>query len=180
MSRKHRERKKAEAEASGSPATKSPADVKALRRRRNRRFLFLGVVALSFPILEVIAYQFRTITITIVNRTREPLQRLKVSYDGGAFDADEVKPDGVLTRVIRPDFSFKGDHALTYQMSIRFASGTGFMSQIGRVGSLDFSATEIYTVVAQPPDGHIQLQHTTRPGFPLSLVRDVAEKLGLH
>ena len=81
--------------------------------------------------------------------------------------------------MVRPDFSFKGDSLLTYPVTIRFAIGTGFNSQIGRAGALDFSATEIYTVVKTPTEG-IQIQHTTRPGFPLSLVRDLTERLGIR
>lgn len=181
MSRKHRERKqKTEAGAKGESKPGSPAVVEALKRRRNKRLLFIGLIGLSFPIIEVIAYQFRTITISLVNRTSEPLKGVAVTYAGGSFDAEEIKPNDVLTRVIRPDFSFNGDNFLTYPLSIRFAVGSGFNRQMGRVGALDFSATENYTVVSQPPDGQIQIQHTTRPGFPLSLVRDLMERLGVQ
>jgi hypothetical protein len=181
MSKKSQERRKARAEAKekGQPEPASPAVLEALRRRRNRRLLFVGVIGLSFPILELIAYQYRTITISLVNKTDEPIKRLKVNYGNGEFDAEEVKPGATFSRVVRPDFSFTGNQLLTYPVTIRFAVGDGFSSQIGRAGTLDFSATEIYTVVKTPTEG-IQIQHTNRPGFPLSLVRDFVERLGLR
>ena len=181
MSRKWRERRQQSVEAKGSTPAKPSATTDALRRRRNRRFLFVGLLALSFPILEVIAYQFRAITITLVNRSELAIKGITVTYSGGAFDVPELKPRGSLTRLIRPDFTFKfkGDQFSTYNLTIRYATEDGnSYGQIGRAGALDYSAREIYTFTQTPPNGRVQLQHTTRLGFPLSLVRDLMDRLG--
>ena len=137
----------------------------ALRRRRNRRFLFVGLIGLSFPILEVIAYQFRVITITFDNRSDGPITKLKVTYPGGSFEESEVKPGGEVTRVTRPDYTFKGEQFSTYSMTIRYAAEDGLHSQIGRAGALDYSAQEIYTITQTPPEGRLQLEHTTLAGI---------------
>jgi hypothetical protein len=184
MSKKSRERRKARLEAKaqgkGKPEPTSPATLEALKRRRNRRFLFVGLIGLSFPILELIAYQFRTITISVINKSDMPIKKLKVTYAGGDFADDELKPGQAITRVVRPDFSFTSNQFSTYPLTIRFSAGSGFNSQIGRAGALDFSATEIYTIVNLPDNSGVQIQHTTRAGFPLSLVRDVLERLGFR
>ena len=60
--------------AQGQPEPVPARDRDALRKRRNRRFLVLGLIALSFPILEVIAYRFRAITLIVENRTKRPDQ----------------------------------------------------------------------------------------------------------
>jgi hypothetical protein len=178
MSRKWRERKQEIAEGKEGKPAKSAATSEALRRRRNRRFLYIALLGISFPILEVIAYRFRAITITMVNRSDLMIKGIKVTYSGGAFDAPELKPGASLTRLVRPDFTFKGEHFSTYAMTIRYIpENAGIMGHLGRAGALDYSAQEIYTFT-KAPEGLIQLQHTTRPGFPLSLVRDLMERLG--
>jgi hypothetical protein len=179
MSRKWKERRKERLEGKDAVPAKSSATLAILRRRRNKRFLFVGILAISFPILEVIAYQFRAITITMVNRSEVAIKGIKFTYSGGAFDVAELKPGGSLTRLIRPDFSFNKNQFSTYTLSIRFTSENGqIIGQMGRAGALDYSAQEVYTIVQAPPNGEIQVQHATRPGFPLSLVRDLMERLG--
>jgi hypothetical protein len=174
MSKKSRERRKAEAE--GTPA----ASIEARRSRRNRRLIFVGLIGLSFPIFEFIAYRFRTITISIVNQTGQAVRSIKVTYAGGAFDSAELKPGASLNRVIRPDFSFTSSQFSTYPLSIRLSTEDGqIFGQTGRAGALDYSAQEIFTVALLPPEGRVQIQHTTRPGFPLGLIRDILERLGI-
>ncbi len=180
MSRKSQERRKARLEAEKLPRPKAPPE--AVRRRRNRRLLFVALLGLSFPILEAVAYRFRAITITLVNRSETPIRGLKVTYSGGSFDTPEIKPGGSTSQLTRPDFSFQGDQFASYALSIRFAAEGGkIFGQIGRAGTIDFSATEVYTVIPIPREGlmELQLQHTTRPGFPLSLIRDLMERMGL-
>lgn len=185
MSRKSKKRKqerepsKAKAKVQGDAKPKLTAE--ELRRRRNRRYLVVGLLAISFPILEVIAYQFRTITLTIVNRSDVLVKSIKFNYSGGNFEVPELKPGGSATRVIRPDYSFnlKGDGFSTYTQAIRLTSEDGqIIAQMGRAGGVDFSATEVFTIISTPPKGQLELQHTSRPGFPLSLVRDLMERLG--
>jgi hypothetical protein len=178
MSRKSKERRKEKTRGGDSPEARPSTTPEALRHRRNRRFLFVGLIALTFPILEVVAYQFRAITITFVNSSNLTVKGIKVTYSGGAFDAPELKPGASLTRRIRPDYSFKGEQFSTYSLAIRFAAEDGLHSQLGRAGALDYSAQEIYTITQTPPESRLQLEHTTRPGFPLSLVRDLMERLG--
>jgi hypothetical protein len=179
MSRKWRERREQRLQGKAPAPVKSAATIEALRRRRNRRFLFVGLIGISFPILEAIAYQFRTVTISMVNRSDLLVKRIKLTYAGGEIDVPELKPGGSFSRLIRPNYTFKFDQFSTYPMSIRFATEDGqIIGQMGRAGTLDYSPTELYTIVQTPPEGRIQLQHNTRPGFPLSLVRNLMERLG--
>ncbi len=181
MSRKSKERNKKEKVGRKAVDEATPARTpEALRRRRNRRFLFVGLIGLCFPILEVIAYQFRAITITFINRSELAIKGIKVTYTGGEFEVPALKPGASQTRLIRPDFSFtqKGDQFSTYELTIQYAAEKGSLfRQRGRAGTLDYSAQEIYTIT-QTPEGGLQLQHTNRPGFPLSLIRDLMERLG--
>jgi hypothetical protein len=166
--------------AEGKPEPPSQSMVDALKRRRNRRLIFLGLLMLSFPILEVIAYRFRAITMTIDNRSNLPVTNLKVTYPGGSFEVPELKPGGDVTRVTRPDFTFKGDEFSTYRLTIQFTTADGgVFRQMGRTGALDYSATERYIIEALPTNGQVQLKHTTSPGFPLGAIRDILKGLGI-
>jgi hypothetical protein len=165
--------------AEGKPEPTPQSMVDALKRRRNRRLIFVGLVGLSFPILEVIAYRFRAITMTIDNRTVGPITDLKVTFPGGSLDEPEIKPGGEVTRVTRPDFTFSGKEFSTYPLTIRFTTADGgVIREMVRAGALDYSATEKYTIQMVPPDGHIQLKHATSPGFPLSVIRDLLARMG--
>jgi hypothetical protein len=162
------------------PETTPTATVEALKRRRNRRLLFVGLIALSVPILEGIAYRFRAITMVVDNRTDGPITRLKVTYPGGSIEEPEIKPGGVVSRVICPDFSFHGSAFSTYRLTIQFSSANGaVIKQIGRAGALDYSATEKYVIETTPPDGQVQIHHKTSPGFPLGTVGDLLAGLGI-
>ncbi len=181
MARKQRERYKDRVKAEAKDVEAKPSlTPEALRKRRNRRFLFLGIVAISFPILELIAYQFRAITITISNRSDERITGIRMIYTGGEFTAPELKPGGSTTRVVRPDFTFKGDHFATYLGIVSFTTADGARRSLTtRLGSIDFSATERYTFEAGPPNEPVLLKHSTSPGFPLSTIRDLLARLGI-
>lgn len=174
-----KDRPKARAKLEGAEAEALKASVAAFRKRRNRRYLFLGLIALSFPLIEAIAYQYRAIEITVVNNFREPITRVKVVYPGGQFEEAEIKPEDSITRTIRPDFTFKSQDFSTYKLDIRFFTAGGFFHQYSKAGTIDYSAREIYTVVPSPPAGQADLQHVTKPGFPLGTVREVLKRLGL-
>ena len=177
MSRKWKERK-AQVLAAKSATTK-PGPSAEVRRRRNRRFMTVGLLAIALPIVELIAYQFRAITISLVNRSEVLIKGVKVTYPGGEIEASDLKPGGSVNRVIRPRFSFQGAPFSTYALTIRYTPENGQVNgYLGRVGTIDYSATEMYTFTQSPPAGEIQLQHASRPGFPLSLVRDLMERLG--
>jgi hypothetical protein len=179
MAKKARERFKDRNKPQDESGAKPATSVEAVKRRRNRRLLIVGLIGLSFPILEVIAYQFRTITVTVSNRSDRLLAKLKVTYAGGSFEAGDLKPGGSITRVIRPDFSFKGADFATYPIELQFATGNGIIRQAGRIGTIDFSAHETFTVEPSPLEVPMQVKHSTSPGFPLSLVRDLLERLGI-
>jgi hypothetical protein len=176
MSRKSRERRKAKEEAKDSTPSTTPNVVK---RRRRRRLIFVALIGISFPILELIAYQFRVITVTIINRSNQPITDLLVSYSGGSFDAPELKAGGSITRLIRPDFNFKGERFATYLFEIHFKHANGIGRQKMWPGTIDFSAQETYTVEPMPLEGGVQVKHTTTPGFPLSVVRNLLDRLGI-
>ena len=179
MSRKSRERRKAREEGRNPTPAETASAAAAVKRRRNRRLIFVALIGISFPILELIAYQFRAITVTVSNRSKQPVTKVKVTYPGGEFDAPELKPGGSITRVIRPDFSFQGSNFATYLLEVHLATANGIIRQRGRVGTIDFSAHETYIIEPAPLDPPIQIRHTTSPGFPLSLIRDLLERLGI-
>ena len=176
MSRKSRERQKARQDDQGS--TPSPT-AEAVKRRRNRRLIFVALIGISFPILELVAYQFRAITVTIINRSKQPITNLEVIYAGGSFDAPELKPGGSITRLIRPDFNFKGDRFATYHFEMHFTRANVNNRQFMWPGTIDFSAQETYTIEPAPLETTAQVKHTTSPGFPLSVIRNLLERLGI-
>jgi hypothetical protein len=177
MPKKSRERYKNKAKE--NTEAKPLMTVEDLKRRRYRRLMFVGLIGLSFPVFEFIAYQFRAITITITNRADLMINKVQVTYDGGTFETLALKPGGSFTRVIRPNFTFTNKQFSTYAFTIRLNAENGMISQMGRAGAIDYSAKEIYTIQALPPDGRLQLQHTTRLGYPMALVRDLLERLGV-
>jgi hypothetical protein len=179
MAKKSRERYKDRNQPAADPNAKPAPTLQALKRRRYKRLLFVGLLGLLFPLFEFVAYQYRAITISITNKTDEVVRSVKVTYDGGAFEIAELRPGGVDVRVIRPNYNFGSTHFGTYLMKISFLVDKGYNSQMGRAGAIDFSANELYTIEAIPPNNQFQLKHTTRPGFPLSLVRDLMERLGM-
>jgi hypothetical protein len=178
---RYKDRFKTETGAVTPTEIKPQTSREILKRRRNKRFLFVAIVGICFPIFELIAYQFRAITISFANRSELVVRSIKVTYDGGAFQLPEIKPGGVAVKVIRPNFNFslKSHQFSTYKMRISLSAENGsIIGQMGDAGALDFSATELYTINSVPPKNDIQLQHTTRAGFPLGLVRDLMERLG--
>ncbi len=172
--------KKSRRKAEASPKPEPPAAVEALKRRRNRRLMFVGLIALSFPLLEGIAYRFRAITMTIENRSNGPITGVKLTYSGGSIEEAEIKPGGSITRVTRPDFTFSGPEFSTYRLAIQFTTADGAMiRQSGRAGALDYSAHEKYLVEMVPVEGQVQIKHATSPGFPLGTIREILTGLGI-
>ena len=175
--RNQRRKLAAEAAAAGQPAKLTPGEV--FRRRRNKRLILVGVVAVGLPLLEVIAYQFRSIFIVVVNRSDEVVTDVKFTYPGGSFEAKELKAGGELTKVIRPNFSFTRDEFSTYRATISFVTGRGAVIRqpFGRYGTVDYSARETFAIQAVDASGIPGLKHSTYPGFPLGTVRDLLTKL---
>ncbi len=162
-----------------TPRADPAATAAAWKRRRNRRLIVLGLIALSFPIVEVVAYRYRAITVTVANRTSRPMIGLKVTYTGGSFGVDAIEAGGSVTRVIVPDYTFRGSEFSTYRTTIEFSTPGGFCRQTGRAGTLDYSAHETYTLQLAPPEGPVELKHTTFPGFPLGTIRELLQRLGI-
>ncbi len=179
LSRNQR-RKQARAEAEAlAPAQPTAGEI--IRRRRNRRFLFVAVVVVALPVLEVISYQYRAITIVIANKAEVPLTRLKVTYPGGLFEAPELKAGASVTHVARPNFTFTREKFSMYELFLTFTTpDKGSIRQFARTGSIDYSARETYTVEPDPQDGKLVIKHTTDPGFPLSAIRDLFRSLGVR
>ena len=179
MSKRTR-REKTEKKAGETGKTSSTSAVETIRRRRNKRLLMVGAIAILMPLFELVAYQFRATTITFVNSSTEPIKGLKLTYPGGAFDAPEIKAGARLTHVIRPNYTFHRDDFSTYRLMVSFATPDGgFYRQTDRIGSLDYSARETFTLFLTPPKGAIELKHTTTPGFPLGTIRDLLASMGI-
>ncbi len=171
-------RKPPEVTHPGEPSGLTPGQM--VRRRRNRRMLFLLVVAVTLPLLEVLAYRYRSILITVVNRSEAVVTKVKVSYPGGSFEAKELKPGGELTQLARPIYTFTSDEFSTYRTMITFSTADGgFIRQNGRTGTIDYSARETYSIQPEPATGSVGIKHTTSPGFPLGAIRDLLTKLGI-
>ena len=175
---RNQRRKQAEAAAPAAP-TATPGEV--VRRRRNRRMIFLGLIAVLLPLLEVAAYRFRSILIVVVNDSDEVVTNVKVSYPGGSFAAQELKPGAELTELARPDFTFTSAAFSTYLTQISFSSADGGLTRLaGRTGTVDYSARETFALRNDGPNGVMEIKHTTHPGFPLGAIRDLLTKLGVH
>jgi len=174
------ERRKASKAAAAKDAPTGPTPVEIVRRRRNRRMIFLGVVAVMSPLLEVVAYRYRSILITVANRSDEVVTNIKVTYPGGSFEAKELKPGGELTQLARPTYTFSKDEFSTYRTIISFSTADGSsIRQNGRTGTIDYSARETYTIQTEGANGTMGIKHTTSPGIPLGTIRDLLAKLGL-
>jgi hypothetical protein len=152
----------------------------AIRRRRNKRLLVIGGIALTFPLFELVAFQFRTITISVENQTGNVIKDVRVTYSGGDFSSPEIKPGGSLTRVVRPEFSFKSGEFSTYRLTLQVRSiENGLFRQFSRVSTLDYSGSEIYRVSTEPEGGQLQIKHATLPGFPLGTIRTLLQRMGV-
>ena len=181
MSQKHRLAKKARAESKDQPKDKAGPSATALilRKRRNKRLMILGAMALVIPVLEVIAYHYRAITITIVNKSPAPLTALKFTYPGGDFAAAEIRPEESISRVIRPDFSFSRADFSTYRPGLVFQTPDAHYRQFFKISTLDYSCTENFAITPSPETGRAEVKQRTSPGFPLSAIRDLLARLGI-
>ena len=150
LSRSQRRRAAREAAQALEPAQLTP--VQMVRRRRNRRMIFLGIIAVALPLLEVAAYRFRSIMIIVNNQSDEIVTNVKVTYPGGSFEAKELKPGGQLTEVTRPNFTFTKDAFSTYLTEVMISTGTGRNRLITRTGTVDYSARETYSIQSEGPD----------------------------
>jgi len=172
-------RKQAKAATEAKPGT-TPMPGDLVRRRRNRRMIFLAVVAVLLPLLEVAAYQFRAILIVVSNDSNEVVTDMKVTYPGGSFEAKELKPGAERTELTRPNFTFTSAEFSTYRTTITLTTADGGRTrQAGRTGTVDYSARETFSIRNVGPSGATEIKHTTHPGFPLGTIRDLLTKLGV-
>lgn len=172
-------RKRLEAATAATSAPSTATEI--VRRRRNRRMIFLGVVAVSLPLLEVLAYRYRSIQITVANRSDEVVTNIKVTYPGGSFEAKELKPGAELSELTRPLYTFTKDEFSTYRTVITFSTADGgVIRQNGRTGTVDYSARETFTIQNEGANAVMDIKHTTSPGIPLGTIRDLLTKLGMR
>jgi hypothetical protein len=65
-------------------------------------------------------------------------------------------------------------------MTVQFTTEKGDRRrQLGRIGSIDFSAHEQYSIESGAPGEPVVLKHSTSPGFPLSTIRGILSRLGI-
>ena len=169
---------KAEAEAQ-APA--QPTAKEIIRRRRNRRFLFVAAVAVALPALEVLSYRYRAITIVVRNNADVPVTKIKLTYPGGSFEAPELKAGAEVAHVARPDFTFTRNEFSMYLLFLSFATpDKGSVRQFSRIGGVDYSARETFAIEPDGPEQKLVIKHTTAPGFPLGTIRDLFRSLGVR
>ena len=169
------------ARAAQQTETASPTPVEVIRRRWVRRFLLLAAIVVALPLLEVIAYQYRGILITVVNHSEAVVTDVKFTYSGGSFEAKQLKPGAEITHLARPDFSFGRGNFSTYASRISIVAPAGrFKLDLPRTGTVDYSAQETYAIEGEGVPGALRFQHSTRPGFPLGTIRDLLSKLGIR
>ena len=135
---------------------------------------------MALPLLEVLAYRFRSILITVANRSDEAITDIKFRYPGGSFEIKELKPGGEMTHAARPDFTFTRDRFSTYttRVSAHAPSGAFTLNEL-RVGTIDYSARETYTIEPNETGKSLKFRHSTYPGFPLGAIRDLLARLGV-
>lgn len=158
-----------------------PSPAAVVRRRRTKRLIFLAVVAVLIPVVEVVAYQFRSILLVVRNGTERSISEVTATYPGGKVELGEIKPGGEATRSIRPnyEFSLRRNVFSSYPFSLRVRTADGGISHYsGREGTIDYSAQEVFVVGDESAQGLIGIRHTTRPGFPLGAIRDLMHRLG--
>lgn len=159
-------------------------DTEALRRRRRRRWIFILSILAAAPAVEAIAYHWRAISITVVNRSNGPIRALRVEYPGGSFEQAELDAGGAVTHLVRPNYSFSMANFSSYRTLIRFEGVGGVLfRQYVPIASLDYTAHETYTARPGPPGPQslpITLDHTTEPGFPLGEIRSLFRRLGIR
>ena len=174
------ERRKLARATAAPDVSLTPTAGEVIRRRRNRRMLFLGLVAVLLPTLEVVAYQFRSILIVVANRSDQVVTNVKVTYPGGEMEAKEIKPGGELTHVARPDYSFTKQDFSSYRVNVSASTATGAFRLIEpKVGTVDYSARETFAIQPEGENGPLTIKHTTYPGFPLGPIRDLLTQLGV-
>lgn len=160
----------------GKPPELTPAEV--VRRRRRRRLVFLGALAVLIPLLEVVAYQFRSIQFVVVNRSDAIVHDVKLTYPGGSFEAAELKAGSTATHAGRPEYAFRSGNFSTYWATISVKTpDNGFIRLSGRIGTVDYSARETYTIQPDEANQQLVIKHTTHPGFPLGTIRDLVDGL---
>ena len=169
------------AEAARARANPAPTPGEIVRQRRKRRLIFLAAAAIAFPLLEVVAYRYRSILIIVTNASDEVVTNVKFRYPGGSFEAKELKPGGEITHIARPDFAFTRDGFSTYSTRVSaFAASGAFNLMELRAGTIDYSARETYAIEPSGETKALRFKHTTQPGFPLGAIRDLLTRLGLR
>ena len=169
--RNQRRKQARDAAAAANPA---PTPGEVVRRRRTKRLILLGVVAVVLPLAEVVAYRFRSILIVVVNKSDEPIRNVKVIYPGGSFGAPELKPGAEVTEAARPDYTFTRESFSNYPTTVSFATAAGDLKRLNyKAGTVDYSARETYTIQPDPAGTGVEIKHSTHPGFPLGTIRDL-------
>ena len=176
---RNQRRKLAEA-ARQQAETPGPTPVEVVRRRQYRRIFLLALIAVTLPLLEVVAYQYRGILMIVVNHSDEVIKNVKFTYPGGSFEAKELKPGGEITHLARPQYNFSRKNFSTYAVRVSATGAQATFSFIDpKTGTVDYSAREIYAIEPEEAPGSLKFHHTTRPGFPLGMIRDLLTRLGV-
>ena len=180
MSQKNPRKPRRKQRVAPDQAQANPPPAEVVRRRRNRRMIFLGIIATLLPLLEVAAYRYRSILIVVANQSDEIVTNVKLTYPGGLIEAKELKPGGELSEVARPLCTFTSTEFSTYRTTVSFSTADGgLVRQVARTGTVDYSARETFAIRNDGATGEMQIKHSTYPGFPLGAIRDLLTKLGV-
>ncbi len=160
---------KAEAET----ATKKPF---ALLRRR--RVLLAALAGTLTMILIAVIGGRQPPRITLVNKSGEPLNGVKVDFPGGSVEADPVPDGGKASVLLRPDPADpkrpgSGPITLTYRV------GDGAPNRFfSRVHGQEYGAHDIITIVREPNGGIVAIP--SPPGGAGISFRDLLRRVGIR
>jgi hypothetical protein len=142
-----------------------------------RRFALAAVAGMLTMILIAVLGGRQPPRITVVNRTGEPLNDLKIDFPGGSVGKESV-PDGdkasLLLRPAPENFKRPGSGPITLTCKVGNDLPSRFFS---RVHGQDYGAHDIITVARQP-DGAVVVTASEPGGGGMSF-RDLLRRVGI-
>jgi hypothetical protein len=145
---------------------------------RRRRVLLAALAGLLTMILIAVLGGRQPPRITVVNKTGEPINGVKVDFPGGSVEADPVPEEGKASVLLRPDPANpkppgSGPITLTYRV------GNGAPNRFfSRVHGQEYGSHDIITILREP-NGAIVAMPSPPGGWGISF-RDLLRRVGIR